>query len=210
MNYYYDVLLNFQDEYYMFYEWDEEDNIEFIKKIPLIHVDTQIISDAMVKVIEVNKEFLESILNKTKLKQNKSLEYACILSDGKNSVALEFNKQGLVINKSSINIEDELNINEFIYSISKIKVDYNCVAECKVFKETRQELKIKKILNSEIKDVYQNKNFSKLKYLYLEWFDKILDNNEEMYHNMLNKINDKLTDKEYHIYEIIRLSYNNV
>lgn len=210
MSYYYDVLINFQEEYYMFYEWDEVDNIEFIKKIPLFHVDTQIISDAMSKIIEVNNEFLESVLNKTKLKQNKPLEYACIFSDGKNSIALEFNRQGLVINKSSLMIDDELNINEFIYGINKSKINYKNISNCLHFKETRQELKIKKILSLEIKDIYNKKNYSKLKYLYLEWFDKILDNNEEMYKEMLNKINEKLTDKEYHIYEIIRLSYNNV
>ena len=43
MDYYYDVLLNFQDNYYMFYEWDEDDTIEYVKKIPLIHVDSKTI-----------------------------------------------------------------------------------------------------------------------------------------------------------------------
>ena len=41
MNYYYDILLNFQENYYMFYEWDKEDNIEFVKKIPLFHIDSK-------------------------------------------------------------------------------------------------------------------------------------------------------------------------
>ena len=41
MNYYYDVLLNFQEKYCMFYEWDEQDEIEFLKKIPLYHIDSK-------------------------------------------------------------------------------------------------------------------------------------------------------------------------
>lgn len=210
MNYYYDVLLNFQDVFYMFYEWDESDNIEFIKKIPLFHVDTQMISDAISNTIELNKNFLEQICDKTKLKQNKILNYAFIISDGKNNIAIECNNNGLIINKSSLTIEDELNINEFIYTINKSKIDYKIISKCKSFKETRQELKIKKFLDLEIKDIYNKKNYSKLKYIYLEWFNEILDNNEVMYNNMLNKIKDKLSSREYHIYELIKMSYNNV
>ena len=210
MNYYYDVLLNFQENYYMFYEWDESDIIEFSKKIPLFHVDTLVISDAMTKILEVDIDFLKQIENKTKLKQNKFLKYACIISDGKNIVALEFDESGKVINKSSLIIEDELNINEFIYSISKSNINYKIIENCKKEKETRQELKIKKILKLEINDIYNKKNYSKLKYLYLEWFDEILNNIDDMYTNMINKINNKLTDREYHIYELIKMSYNNV
>ena len=58
--------------------------------------------------------------------------------------------------------------------------------------------------------MYQNKENSKLKYIYLEWFNKLEDNINLMYQNMLNKLNDKLTEKEYSIYELIKLSYNNV
>lgn len=210
MNYYYDVLLNFQEIYYMFYEWDEQDNIEFCKKIPLFHVDTMLICDAIKNILEINQEFLNQIENKTKLKQSKCLEYACIFSDGKNSIALEFNKDGQIINKSSLEPEDELNINEFIYSINKSNINYKNIYECQKNQEIRQELKIKKILKLEINNIYSQKNFSKLKYLYLEWFNKISDNNDIMYKNMLEKINNKLTEKEYYIYELIKLSYNNV
>jgi len=210
MNYYYDILLNFQDKFFMFYEWDEFDNIEYFKKIPMFYVDNKTISNMILKIFKVDDDFLNMIENKTKLKQNKYLKYTCIVSDGKNSVALEFNDEGLVINKSSLTVEDELNINEFVYSISKSKINYEIISDDIFYKETRQELKIKKILKLEIESMYKQKNYSKLKYIYLEWFDEILDNIENMYNNMLNKINNKLTDKEYHIYELIKISYNNV
>lgn len=210
MNYYYDVLLNFQDKFYMFYEWDEYDNIEYFKKIPMFHTDTKTLSNMVLKIIKVDADFLKTIENKTKLKQNKYLKYTCIVSDGKNSIALEFNDDGLVINKSSLTVEDELNINEFIYSISKSKINYEIMSADYFSKETRQELKIKKILKLEVISIYKQKNYSKLKYIYLEWFDEILDNIDSMYNKMLDKINSKLTDKEYHIYELIKMSYNNV
>ena len=47
MNYYYDILLNFQDVYCMFYEWDSTDSIDFVKKIPLFHVDNKVYKDIL-------------------------------------------------------------------------------------------------------------------------------------------------------------------
>ena len=210
MNYYYDVFLNFQDNYYMFYEWDEIDTVEYVKKIPLFHVDANTIIDMLGKKVKVNSNFLKEIENKTKLKQNKYLKYTAIFGDGKNSLALEFNDEGLVINKSSLTVEDELNINEFIYSIAELKIDYEIISPCSFTKETRQELKIKKILKLELESIYKNKNYSKLKYIYLEWFNELSSNIDEMYNKMLNKINKELTEKEFHIYELIKISYNNV
>lgn len=210
MNYYYDILLNFQEKYCMFYEWDEQDNIEFIKKIPLFHIDTKTFFDLYSNNIEINTEFLSSIENKTKLKQNKYLKYTCLFSDGKNTIALEFNDNGLVINKSSLMVDDELNINEFMYNIGKVKLDYKIINKDERSKETRQEIKIKRLLKIEVNKMYNNKEYSKLKYIYLEWFNEILDSIEKMYNNMLDKINENLTEKEYKIYELIKLSYNNV
>ncbi len=210
MDYYYDVLLNFQESYSMFYEWDSEDVIEYVKKIPLFHVDAKVIIDLICKKIKIEKEFLNNIENKTKLKGNNILKYACIFSDGKNSIALEFNEEGITLNKSSLILEDELNINEFMYNIPLQKIEYQIISDDQISNETRQELKIKKILKLEINSIYNKKEYSKLKYIYLEWFSNILPNIDEMYQNMLLKLESKLTEKEYHIYELIKLSYNNV
>ena len=38
MNYIYDIVLNFNKEYYNFFEWNKRDNIVNVKKIPLIFV----------------------------------------------------------------------------------------------------------------------------------------------------------------------------
>ena len=207
MSYYYDVILNFQENYCMFYEWDKDDDMEFIKKIPLFHLNQKDFLNFYTKKIKINKDFLEKIEYKTKLKQD-NLKYTAIFSDGKNSVALEFNDKGEVINKSSVLLEDELNINEFMYNIEISEIDYEIIGVEKFFKDTRQEMKIKRILKLEINNMYQNSEYSKLKYIYLEWFNKLDDNYEKMYKHMLDKINQKLTSKEYDIYELIKITYH--
>jgi len=194
----------------MFYEWDKEDNIEYIKKIPLFHIESKTYIDLYSKKIKVTKEFLNIIENKTKLKQNNYLKYTAIFSDGKNSIGLEFNNDGIVISKSSVMLEDELNINEFMYSVKLSELNYEIIGEDEIQKETRQELKVKNILNVEINKMFKNKEYSKLKYIYLEWFNELLEDIDKMYENMLIKINNHLLEKEYIIYELIKLSYNNV
>jgi len=210
MNYYYDVLLNFEDDYYMFYEWNEQDDIMYAKKIPLFHVDSKTICQLFENKVEVSKEFLNQIDSKTKLKKNKILKYACIFNDEKNSLAIMFDDEGKSISKSSLMVEDELNINEFIYSINKSNLDFKIINKEKFNKETRENLKIKKILQLEINSMYNKKNYSKLKYIYIEWFGELLEDIELMYKKMLNKLNEGLTDREYHIYELIKISYHNV
>ena len=210
MDYYYDILLNFQEGYCMFYEWDENDAIDYIKKIPIYHVSSKIYNDFYMSKIKVSEGFLKEIENKTKLKQNGSLKYACIISDGKNSLGLEFNDKGLLQNKSSLILEDELNINEFMFNISLSNIDYEVVEKDSIPKYTRQEEKVKKLIRVEINDIYNKKNYSKLKYIYLEWFKELKCDYEEMYQEMLKKLDGDLTDREYNIYELIKLSYNNV
>ena len=44
MKYAYDVVLNFNDEFYNFYEWDTDDTIAYVKKIPIYKVTNDIIN----------------------------------------------------------------------------------------------------------------------------------------------------------------------
>lgn len=208
MSYYYDILLNFQEEYYMFYEWEENDPIEFIKKIPIYNVSNKVYIDLLTSKIKVNNDFLNNILDKTKLKQNKTLTYTCIFGDGKNALAVEFNNDGTLINKSSILLDDEININEFMYGIDEYDLKYEIISKDRVRIDTRQDENIKNILNIEIKNIYKNKEYSKLKYIYLEWFNKLSDDYNTMYNNMLDRLKNKLTKKEYDIYNLLKITFN--
>ena len=210
MDYYYDVLLNFNDYYFMFYEWDKDDLIESIKKIPIKHVDSNVMIDILTNKIKVDNEFLNDIKNKTKLKDNKLLKYACIFSDGKNALAIEFNDKGESINKSSLLLDDEINVNEFMYNINLIDLKYHILKKDNFYNETRQDRKIRNLIKIEIDNLYKNHFDSKLQYIYLEWFNKLENEREVMYQTMIDKLKSSMTKKEYDIYELIKKSYNNV
>ena len=97
-----------------------------------------------------------------------------------------------------------------MYNITLKKINFNIISDDIINNETRQELKIKKILEVEINSIYEKKEYSKLKYIYLEWFNELNDNVIEMKNKMLHKLDGNLTKKEYHIYDLIKMSYNNV
>ena len=62
MAYIYDILLNFLDYPYEFFEWNDNDDIKYIKKVPLFKVKTDILIDILENDIIIDKSFLERIL----------------------------------------------------------------------------------------------------------------------------------------------------
>ena len=65
MNYIYDILLNFKEEYYDFYDWNKNDNIVHIRKIPILKIDTIDLYNIKNNKIKIELKFLEKIRNKT-------------------------------------------------------------------------------------------------------------------------------------------------
>ena len=63
MNYIYDVVLNFNKDYYNFFEWYKSDNIINIKKIPFFLVDNNTYTSMKYNIIIVDQDFVR----KTKL-----------------------------------------------------------------------------------------------------------------------------------------------
>ena len=62
MNYIYDIVLNFNKEYYSFYEWNRKDNIINVKKIPLFLVDNECFNIMKYDNVCVSKDFIKLIL----------------------------------------------------------------------------------------------------------------------------------------------------
>ena len=67
MNYAYDILLNFTDEdrFIEFYEWNDKDYIEHIKKIPMFYISEKDLMTFFKNNIKISKSFLMKIKNKT-------------------------------------------------------------------------------------------------------------------------------------------------
>ena len=67
MNYMYDVLLNFNDFPYDIFEWNKDDKINHIRKIPLFKLKTADLSNLINKNVRLDNDFLNKIYKKTEL-----------------------------------------------------------------------------------------------------------------------------------------------
>ena len=209
MNYYYDVVLNFFDINMLFYEWNKFDNLELYKRVPIIQVNSKTLNDFINNNVVVDENFLEMIKDKAK-KKGDCPSYIAIFADRNGSIALEFDENGNSLYRSFLDIDDDLNISEFLYTVDIMKVSYEIKDEIKYNDCLRMEDEIKLLIKTEINSLYKKKGFVKLKYLYMEWFNKVPYDNEKIYDYMINKLNDKVGIEEKRIYDLIKLSYNKV
>ena len=214
MNYYYDCLLNWNEqEAYEFYEWNDYDYLELIKKIPLVKVKHKVLLDFIQNSVKVDKEFLEMIKDKTLVSDKKNfkrIEYASLFTDTKNVIALEFNKEGLNISRSNLLIDDDLNILEVIYGIKETTFDYEIIKKIEMNQTLRQEKEAKKLILLEINNLYQNKEIDKLKYLYYEYKKENINDIDYIYEQIKSDLERKIDQDILKLYHIIKLSYHKV
>lgn len=203
----YDILLNFNKKIINFYEWEENDNIKYVKKIPLIKINTTLLNSIIYDEIEIDNKFLLQIENKVEFydEENKEYKNSIILSDGHKAIAYSFHNKEI----SSLLLEEE---NEAIRLANKLEttiIKYKIIKENKKTIEllTRKEQKIKEELKKEIKYLYKNNKMEKLNYYYYEYFNEISNDKEKVYNRLTKSLN-KITDKHIYLYKLIQLINN--
>lgn len=216
MIYIYDVLLNFNDidKVLEFYEWEVEDAVDHIKRIPLIKVESKVIEDFVFGKIIVTSSFLEMIYLKTEIFNRRKVvreDYISLFTDGRVVIAIEFNKMGESISKSRLLLDEETEIAALSSKMDILDIDYTLVE--KYFNNvylTRSEKVIKNYLTTEIKDTYSSNNFDKLSYLYVEYFGNKKNDIQEMYQSLIDSMEYTLTENHFKLYNLLKLSYKKI
>ncbi len=208
----YDVLLNFTDDDNLidFFEWQEKDTLEHIKKIYLVKVNSEVMDDFLKYKIKVTKEFLEKIEDKTCLYKNKkNLKYAALFTDMNKVIAFEFSNKGEVIAKSSLLLdeEDDIMMECACVDVEEIQYEKICKYPNNIFL-TREELFRRKYLLKEVENAYKDKLFDKILYYYEEIFDKDEKSINDKYKIIINDIKNNYNEKHDSLYEIVRMSYS--
>lgn len=192
MNYVYDVLLNFNKEMYEFYDWNLDDYISHIRKILVFRVDNKTMRDLVNNSIVVDSDFLIKISNRTEMftKQNvKIINYAALFTNGSFVIGIKFDKNGEIIGRSKLLIDEELDILDSALDMNQYNLKYNLIADNKnVSFKTRKEIFIEKYILKKLNEVENNKEM--LKYLYYECFNE--KNND--FRKILLKLNKSLTN----------------
>ena len=184
MNYIYDIILNFQERIYDFYECNKTDVITHIRKIPVFKISSKDLYNIENYNVVLDDLFLEKILNKTEVfsgRTIKNIEYACILCDGLNVLAIKIDKKRYYFSK--LIIEEELEVTESLARVKEIEIEYQLKEPKNKFKFlTRKEVEMELYVKKELKKLETNGEEEKLQYLYFECFGKKEFNMKDLYH----------------------------
>jgi len=198
MNYIYDILVNFNETLYDFYDWNSNDDIKHIRKIPIFKIKSTDFYDIKNNKVVFSNEFLDEIKNKTEIFKNRktdNLKYSFLVSDGLEVLALNIEKK---IMYSRLLIDEEVEILDICIRLDEVNIPYKIVETLYIDEfKTRKQISVEKSVRKELKKIINEKNIEKLKYIYYECFNKkinsvdkiIIDFNKELSNEIITKIN---------------------
>lgn len=198
MNYIYDIVLNFQDNYYQFFEWNRTDKIKNISKLTIYHISDQDLMDLTYNQITINEPFL------TKLKEDnkKYKKIICLVSNTNQTIGLLFSEDGKLLKRSSLLFEEETEANNFAKELPLTKVTYQENNKKEPNNHLRMEIEKKDIL---VQYINQTNDILTLKYLYYEYFKKECDDIKKIKIDLLHILKEEWNPKKNNLYQLIYL-----
>lgn len=168
MNYIYDILLNFNNIPYDIFEWNKDDKILHIRKIPLIKLSTFDLSNLVNKKVKIDNEFLIKIYKRTEQYNKKVLDYSFLATDGKMVIAFKIEQNK--IKYSQLFLDEEMEVLDFSSNLNVSSIKYQIINDKKIdYLQTRNQQYIKKFIYNQLKKI---NDVDKLNFLYLECFNK--------------------------------------
>jgi len=207
MHYYYDILVNLDDELWEFYEWDQKDQIIPIKKIPLVRVTEADLQAFLKYDVVFDSLWVQKFLEKAWLKNQKEKLSCVLFSSTKNCLVFELDDSGNVLSRSKLLLEDENHCNEVTCAIHNSIVPYKIKEKRRRNGELRQATLEKKFIAIELKTLEETKNEKKCAYLYYEWFGKFEPKMEKMIQDMKRALKKTYSMKLHDIALLIKMSY---
>jgi hypothetical protein len=202
MNYIYDLYVNFQKQYYDFYEWNKNDKITHIKKIPIFLIKEPSLKNIIRNENKIDLHFLEEIKDKAELFPYNKKITACLFTDKKDVVATLISNKGIIIKKSALLFEEEYDVLKNIsYGILK-DINIHTINKEKKDFLTRNEKSRKNYILRNIPKMDDKKIF----YLYFECFNKEETNRRTVEMKLKQEIiknNDKICLVTYNFLKLI-------
>lgn len=203
MNFIYDVVLNFNKDYFDFFEWNKKDNIINIKKIPLLIVNNDIFNNMKYDFVTVNNSFMDLIKEKTYTYNRQKIGPSCLLSNGKQVIGLLFNEKGELIKRSSLLLDEEEEVLNEIYNDDITNIDIINIKKGHTPCSINRILKEKKCFL--IRYINKEDNAINLKYLYYDYFEKDEENSNIIRKSLINEIKYNWNKKFDNFYETVKL-----
>lgn len=205
MNYVYDILSNFNQELYDFYDWDKNDNFTHLRKVPSFRVSKEVLVDLMFKKVKIKGNLLKLIKDKTQVFTKEGvdvIEYCFIVSDSVTSLGVILDEDGVVYKRSKFLVSEELEINKCLKTSKIYNVEYNLLSSKTHYSNmTRNEEKVTNLILNELELIMDSTD--KIDYLYYEWFNTNKGKNK--YKKLVSSIKSSYTSKHEYILELLNL-----
>ena len=202
MNYIYDIILNFNEEFYDFYEWKNNDNVINVRKIPVLKVDENTYISLRNNKVQVSMETIDSLKKNFSL-YNEKIEgnIICLITNGMSAFGVMFNNNGYLIKRSSMLFDEEEEVIDESENIKEIKIEF-------IKNEKQKSNNISRIVKEKqkfIKDYISSLDDElTLKYIYYDYFEKE-ENKNNIKEILLSEINSKWNSKLSKLYDLTKL-----
>ena len=198
MNYIYDIYLNFNDNLIDFFEWNKNDTLTHLKKIPIIKIDDESFKNICSNNFKISMSILSKIKNKTEVwKDKKNIQYCTLFCTDTSIICIIFNNKGISIKRSFLFIDEELEILDNVKNFKMNKIEFKILNKLKASFKTRLQNKKDLFINKNLNDL----DYEKLKYIYFECFNKY--NNKSKMIFDIKKINKNSIQYE-NLYNILK------
>lgn len=202
MNYIYDIILNFNEEFYDFYEWKSNDNVINVRKIPVLKVDENTYISLRNNKVQVSMETIDSLKKNFSL-YNEKIEgnIICLITNGMSAFGVMFNNNGYLIKRSSMLFDEEEEVIDESENIKEVKIDF-------IKNEKQKSNNISRIVKEKqkfIKDYISSLDDElTLKYIYYDYFEKE-ENKNNIKEILLSEINSEWNSKLSKLYDLTKL-----
>ena len=200
----YDVLLNFNEELIEYFEWEDNDNVKYIKRVSLFKVNTSFLNDIVNYETVLDNSFVNKI---PKYDIGGTLEngHVCLFTDGDIAIGV-FIMDNKPILFSRLLLDEEFEVLEVSLSLEVLNISYtklNMKNKSNSFL-TRSERSFKENLSRKLDDLYKNKSYEELIYLYYEYTNSENRNISYIYNFLKNSLND-FNEKHFKLLDIVSM-----
>lgn len=210
MIYIYDILLNFNEKIIEFFEWEDFDDLKYVRKIPVFRTDIKTIKDFLENKVKIDYSFVQTILNKSDLYDKNIKDYKNLFLITDSNIVIGINVvKNEIKGISRLLIDEEYEVIKLSDRLPYVNIPYEIIKKEKniSYKYTRNENKIIDNLKKEFEKLYKNNEIEKLNYFYYEYFNECSNDKNKVYNALLNSIENNFNEKHIVLHDLLKLSY---
>ncbi len=194
----YDLLINFNDKLYSFYEWNKSDKVLEIKYMPIFKIKSKDLYNLVNYKCKVSNDFLLKIHNKTSTYYEK-IDYANLFTDSKKVYAFKYDSLGNVISYSSLLLDEEDDTLNNSLKLNNSNISYTILSKNSIISNKLRYIEDMDSYNIKyLNDIYKNKKYDEIEYLYRELFNNFDSSSIDFKYNKL-----LYSDSSYKLNKII-------